>query len=464
VAAPHPEELPMGLETEYAFNSIGPNGKGLGRDDGLRRMLALANEHFVCLRDAGAPGVFLSNGGRLYIDAGSHPEYSTPECANPRDLVRHVLGGEGILRDLVARLNTEFPGARAELLRCNVDYASKSTWGCHESFLHTGSPQAIADQIIPHLVSRLIYTGSGGFDNVSGHRSFLLSPRVAHLEQRVSSHSTESRGIFHTKDEPLCTGGFHRLHILCAESLCSQIAIFVKMSATALIVRLITAGISVGSDVSMTHPLAAMRIFASDPSCTKQVTVNSGKKLTAIEIQRTYLEAAEKHLGASFMPPWAPEACEQWSRLLDLLSRGPEAVAQTLDWAIKFALYRERAESRGVAWDKLDSNTALRDELFQIDMRWGELGEAGIFHQLDAAGVLSHAIPGGSLDVAEAMRTAPDQGRARLRGETIRRLHGESKRARSRYHCNWSNIVDEKQRRVFDLSDPFGRNASWEVR
>ncbi len=461
MASPHPEELPIGLETEYAINFIGTNGESLERDDVLRRMLALASKHFVCLRDAAAPGVFLSNGGRLYIDAGSHPEYSTPECATPRDLVRHVLGGERILLDLARRASESVPGSRAEILRCNVDYASSSTWGCHESILHTGSQTMIADRIIPHLVSRLVYTGSGGFDNVSAHPSFLLSPRVAHLEQRVSSHSTENRGIFHTKDEPLCSGPFHRLHILCAESLCSQIAIFAKVGATALIVRLITAGVSVGSEVSMKHPLAAMRIFSADPSCSKQVTVDSGKKFTAIEIQRTYLEAAEKHIGASFMPPWAAEVCAEWRRLLDLLSRGPDAVARTLDWAIKYALYRERADRHGVAWEDLHSNTSLRGELFQIDMRWGELGEAGIFHQLDAAGVLSHAIPG-RLDVEEAMHTPPDQGRARVRGQEIRRLHSEAKGETGRYHCNWSSIVDEKSRRMLDLSDPFGRNAEWQ--
>jgi proteasome accessory factor A len=353
------------------------------------------------------------------------------------------------------------PGSRAEILRCNVDYASASTWGCHESYQHTGSQQLIADRIIPHLVSRLVYTGSGGFDNVSGRRTFLLSPRVAHLVRIVSSHSTENRGIFHTKDEPLCSGPFHRLHILCSESLCSQMAIFVKVGATALITRLITAGVSVGSEVTMKHPLASMRIFAADPSCSKQVTVENGKKFTAIEIQCTYLETAEKHIGASFMPPWAGEVCAEWRRLLELLSRGPDAVAQTLDWAIKYAMYRERADRHGVALENLNANPNLRSELFQIDMRWGELGEAGIFHQLDAAGVLAHAIPG-PLDVAEAMHTPPEQGRARVRGEAIRHLRSETKRRTGRYQCNWSNIVDDQTGRILDLSDPFGRNANWQ--
>jgi len=459
MAPPLPEELPIGLETEYAFNFFGPNGEVLDRDEGLRRTLALARKHLVCLDDCGAAGVFLSNGGRLYIDAGSHPEYSTPECASPHDLVRHVLAGERILVDLAERLCASVPGVKVEFLRCNVDYASSSTWGCHESILHYGSQELIAERIIPHLVSRLIYTGSGGFDNASGPPVFLLSPRVAHMTRKVSSHSTEQRGIFHTKDEPLCSGGFHRLHILCSESLCSQIATFVKVGATALVVRLITAGVSIGSEVAMESPLKAMRTFATDPSCTKQVTVAGGKKFTAIDIQRVYLEAAEKQIGASFMPPWAAEVCGEWRRLLDLLSRGPEAVAQTLDWAIKYTLYRERARRQGIAWEEVSSKADLRNELFQIDMRWGELGVAGIFNQLDAAGVLSHAIPGLE-GVAEAVHTPPEQGRARARGEAIRRLHSEARGA-TRYQCTWSNILNGRDGRYFDLSDPFGRNADW---
>ena len=38
----------------------------------------------------------LPNGGRLYVD-GAHPEYSTPECSNARDLVAYEKVGERIM-------------------------------------------------------------------------------------------------------------------------------------------------------------------------------------------------------------------------------------------------------------------------------------------------------------------------------------------------------------------------------
>ena len=48
----------------------------------------------------------LANGGRLYVD-GAHPEYSTPECTNPREVVAYERISERILGqclDNMARL------------------------------------------------------------------------------------------------------------------------------------------------------------------------------------------------------------------------------------------------------------------------------------------------------------------------------------------------------------------------
>ncbi len=41
--------------------------------------------------------VFLENGARFYLDTGSHPEYATPECASPNDVVIYDKAGECLL-------------------------------------------------------------------------------------------------------------------------------------------------------------------------------------------------------------------------------------------------------------------------------------------------------------------------------------------------------------------------------
>ena len=45
----------------------------------------------------------LANGGRLYVD-GAHPEYSIPECSNPREVVAFERIGERILARSLAEM------------------------------------------------------------------------------------------------------------------------------------------------------------------------------------------------------------------------------------------------------------------------------------------------------------------------------------------------------------------------
>src|SRR5918996_2219122 len=51
--------------------------------------------------DMGLANVILTNGARLYVDH-AHPEYSTPECTNPLDVVRWDKAGEAVMRRAAA--------------------------------------------------------------------------------------------------------------------------------------------------------------------------------------------------------------------------------------------------------------------------------------------------------------------------------------------------------------------------
>jgi proteasome accessory factor A len=505
----------FGLETEYALTALDSRGSSLDREEVLGRLMQLARDKLPHLPDVHS-GIFLQNGSRFYVDHGLHPELSTPECANPWDAVRYILAGERILADLADDLaRRDRSVSQALFFRCNVDYSGTgSTWGCHESYLHRADPSVLPKQLIPHLVSRLIYTGAGGFNSLSPGIEFTLSPRVAHLVQAVSGDSTSKRGIFHTKDESLCGPGYHRLHILCGESLCSETATWLKVGTTALVVALIEAGLRPGDAVELESPLEAMRSFASDTECKAIVESASGKSLTAIATQRHYLTQAEAHMHDAFMPPWAKEVCRQWRVILDRLESAPESVATTLDWGIKLALYKDRARRRGIAWESLPHWThvlvrlcealkhteyrgksvsvefilgkespiadevrqlthfirrkglmwdglspflALRQELFEIDTRFGQLGDKGIFAAMDHAGVLAHHFPGVD-NIGHAMANPPAAGRARVRGECIRRLAGKN----GRYRCDWQGVWDRQARRKLDLSDPFEAEERWQ--
>ncbi len=489
----------MGLETEYA---LAPHdGDGLDRPAIDAQMQAVAQiDRFARqvkpnLPSENACGIFLP-GGRFYIDSG-HPEFATAECADPWELVRYVRAGEKMLQSLARRIRRH-DDVRFGLFRCNVDYSgAETTWGCHESYLHTIELNAIFSQILPHLVSRLIYTGAGGFDASAQGIRFEVSPRVPHLEMDISGSSTQGRGIFHTKRESLGKRPYGRLHVLCGESLCSHFGVWLRSGTTALVLAMIEAGVPFAERLSLRDPLRAMHRFSADTTCTATVELDDGRRLSAVDIQRHYLDEAKRRLGERSMPPWAETVCRRWGEVLDRLEESPESLATSLDWPMKLALvrdhvaatceapweiltacaarpdpddvfasmrsrlrgdYHERLKGRSVSPGCFPALAELRNRLFELDMRFGQLSPPGVFDALDARGVLDHRLEDGDDEVS--VLTVPSGGRARTRGKMIHALKGGG----DRYSCSWTAVFDLREHRELDLSDPFEQSPSWGVR
>jgi hypothetical protein len=386
--------------------------------------------------------------------------------------------------------------------------------------LHHERQEVLQPQIIPHFATRLIYSSAGGFNPLSRGLEFTLSPRlIAHFDHVVGGSTTGAgeRSLFNTRQEPL-SGSYQRLHAICGESLCSHSSAYLKVATTALICAMADAGLEPGSGLLLADPLAAMRTVALDVTCKEPLQMADGNRMTAIEIQRHYLEQAEAHLGAPFMPDWGAEACRRWRKILDMLSGAPRAVEHTLDWGIKLALFARHANNLGIRWDELDcmnqviervaaalgarkvslaSNAiqhaieskrsmqkgvaalepllqsrglgwedvrillSCREKLLALDWKFGQIGKFGqngpngIFDMLDAAGVLDHRISEED-DIERAMTEPPNSGRAQVRGNVIRRLAGVPN-----VRCDWQSVVNRAEAKVLDLSDPFTREELW---
>jgi hypothetical protein len=283
------------------------------------------------------------------------------------------------------------------------------------------------------------------------------------------------------------------------------------VGATALVVAMVDAGLRPGSAVQLASPLKALRTVAADVECKALLPLADGGSRSAVAIQRHYLEQAEAHASDHFMPPWAGEVCRRWHAMLDLLEGAPESVETTLDWAMKLALYTDQVRCRGLRWRSLSGwnavitrlnelvtrsgaqfldvdfhigphNPMLEDvaamtpwlrerglrwgdlgaytkllaEMCEIDTRFGQLGDKGIFQSLDRAGLLTHHMPGVD-NIEHAIHNPPAIGRARIRGEAVRRLAGQNGRAQ----CDWQFVWDKHLSRVLDLSDPFATEERW---
>ncbi|MFN8644444.1 MAG: proteasome accessory factor PafA2 family protein [Candidatus Binatia bacterium] len=501
----------FGVETEYAIAALGRDAAPpADRTPLLRGFMEAAREQLVHLPHHGGGGLFTANGGRLYVD-GQHPEFGTPECAHPSDAVRYVRAGDRIVAAAAQAVAVRQPElGEVVVLRSNVDYLpeSCSTWGSHESYLHQADPDRLPRQLVPHLASRIVYTGAGGFlPPQADAAAFTLSPRVWHLESVISAASTGGRGIFHIKDETLAAGGHHRLHVICGETLCCDEGLWLRLGATALVVALIDAGVEPGEAVQLRQPLAAMQTFAGDPTCRATAALENGGELGAIAIQRHYLDLAQRHLAHPAMPEWAGEACARWSGMLDRLAGAPATVSAALDWAAKWALFRRHARRSGLAWGECDSGgrpahgvqrpgpvqlplhlqrpttraraalaadqaryrddavaagqrwrayLRLQRELYEIDLRFGQLGEKSLCAALQRAGVLDAPMFDDAA-VRDAVNQPPAGGRAAVRGQAVRQLH----RGGVAGACDRVAVWDHARSRFIDLSDPLDATAKW---
>ncbi len=506
----------FGVETEYAVTAFDRAGAPLSREECVIQLLRRARNTIPHQLGGGPSDLYLQNGSRLYIDAGQHPELSSPECLNPWDVVRYARAGDVILERLADGVKNE--DARFDhvlVFKGNVDYSgSGTTWGSHESYLHRSDPDLVRRRLIPHLVSRVIYTGAGGFNPLSSGLEFMLSPRAAHLTQVVSDQSTWARGIIHTRDESLSASGYRRQHLICGESLNSDLATWLRVGVTAVIVAMIDAGVPCGDEVTIESPLEALNLFAHDVCCHATVAMASGPPRTAVQIQRHYLAHAREHQAAPFMPVWTERVCTEWAAMLARIEETPQRLARTLDWAIKLAVYQDRARRRGIEWETLPAWThvveslrkrripdrpahqlsaeivlsddspsrdtvreltpylesrqihwsgldpflKLRQELFEVDTRFGRVGPSGLFSVLDQSGMLDHRVTGVDR-IAEAIDEPPAEGRAHVRGEVIRRAVRDG----TELGCTWSSVVNRSTRLRLDLSDPFTMREEWEA-
>jgi hypothetical protein len=511
----------FGLETEFGlaaqdrpeeWNADDHDALAVANDQAAWQLVDAVRQLTPALPDLGGSGAFLSNGSRVYVDAG-HLESATPEVSTPWEIVRYVLAGHRLLEKALA--GAAGPGGpRPLLFRTNVDYLSWQSWGCHESILCGRGTFDALELLIPHLVSRVVFAGAGGFDPRSPGISFVLSPRALFLSVPVSRSSTDHRrGLVHRKDEPLAAGPYKRLHLICGDSLCSEQAMWLRTATTVLVAAMIDAGLDTGPPIVLADPVAALHAMARDPSCHVKVPLADGRAVTALELQRHYLRAAASHAGASCMPAWAPAACRSWRAMLDLLERAPDSVVTTLDWGIKRALFARVLARHGLSWTSAARWTAAlrevmaaftpsgaghawpdpgallapgieafpasahiqpilhghgfdrkglapflraRRALFECDVRFGQLGGGGLFDMLDRDEVLTHRVPGVG-DVARAIEHPPEHGRAHVRGDAIRRLAGDAQDC----VCDWTCITNRQTGRSLDLADPFEQEERW---
>jgi proteasome accessory factor A len=386
----------------------------------------------------------LTNGARYYVDH-AHPEYSGPECSNAREAILYDKAGEAVLaRSVEAVAHLLPPGQRVSVYKNNSDGKGNS-YGSHENYLMDRAvPFArVAHHAIPHLVARQIYTGAGkvgseapGADKVE----FQITQRADFFEEEVGLETTLKRPIVNTRDEPHCDAQkYRRLHVILGDANLSEVANFLKVGVTALVLAMIEDDWFARNDrdYSLASPVRALRQVSYDMSLAQPLTLASGRKMTALELQWEHLDLARKYsedvgLSAVGGKDVGGEILLRWEEVLSGLEADPMALANKLDWVAKYRMISGYRERHGLGW---------RDpKLFAMDLQYHDVRpERSLYARAGMERMLQQA------DVERAVSEPPTTTRAYFRGRCLQRWPHAIAAA------NWDSLV-------FDVgSDPLRR-------
>ncbi|MGH2740265.1 MAG: depupylase/deamidase Dop [Actinomycetota bacterium] len=429
----------MGIETEYGifgpgtpdFNPVLASSLLINSYAGALRRIRWDYEQETPLRDArgfepvqerepieedlGLANVILSNGARYYVDH-AHPEYSTPECATPRDLVIHDKAGERVLEASLALVQELLPpGERIAVYKNNTDGKGNS-YGCHENYLvDRRAPFArIVRDLTPFLVTRQIFTGAGkvGIEGAAAEdRSvpYQLSQRTDFVEAEVGLETTLKRPIINTRDEPHADPEkYRRLHVILGDANMCEVATYVKVGTCALMLKMIEDDVL--PDLTLENPVLALHEISWDPSLATTVRLADGKRITALDLQWEYLDHAKRYVKETDPTAGNAEVLGEWERVLAGLEDDPMSLAGDLDWIEKYRIIGAYRERDGLSWE--DSKLSL------IDLQYHDVRrDRGLYYRLVEGGKINRIA--GDDESEKAMREPPIDTRAFFRGSCI---------------------------------------------
>jgi proteasome accessory factor A len=432
-----------GLENEYGITCTLRGQRRLSPDEVARYLFRRV------VSWGRSSNVFLQNGARLYLDVGSHPEYATPECDSLYELVVHDKAGERILESLVRsaeeRLAEESIRGTIYLFKNNTDSAGNS-YGCHENYLTRRHDDMglYAEVLIPFLVSRQIYTGAGKVLQTARGASYSIAQRAEHIWEGVSSATTRSRPIINTRDEPHADAErYRRLHVIVGDSNMSEYTTFVKVGAAACMLRMLEDPGVVLRDLTLENPIRAIREISHDITCRRTVRLANGRELSALDIQREYLDRALRYRDTAGFTDLENRALDMWEHCISTIEDDPLKLDREVDWVIKYRLieaFRERHQ------------LSLADPRVQLlDLQYHDVcRDRSPFYKLQDRHMVERICT--DSDIEMATDRPPQSTRARLRGDFVRR----AKERRRDYTVDWVHLKlnDQAQRTVL-CKDPF---------
>ena len=410
------------VDWDFEDESPGNDARGFARDGSMPPEI---ETHLV--------NTVLTNGARLYVDH-AHPEFSTPECRDALEVVQWDRAGEEVLIRSMRAARRLLPPGQEILIHKNNSDGKGNSYGCHENYLMDRAvPFArIVQRIMPHFVTRQIYCGAGkvGCEAANtGDRKvhFQVSQRADFFEEEVGLETTLKRPIVNTRDEPHGDAQkYRRLHVIVGDANLSEVATFLKVGVTSLVLAMIEDDWWGSTDLSLAAPVAAIRQTSYDTSLSETLEMADGRTMTPLEIQWELFDLARKYADDRGLEPVVEsvgrEILRRWEAVLNGLETDPASLSTQIDWIAKQRLMEGYRERHGLEWGDTRLNA--------LDLQYHDLRpDRSLFAKVGMETIVEQS------DVDDAVHDPPTTTRAWFRGQCLKRWSSSITAA------NWDSIV-----------------------
>jgi proteasome accessory factor A len=223
----------------------------------------------------------------------------------------------------------------------------------------------------------------------------------------------------------------------------SEYTTFLKVGAAACMLRMLEDPNVVLRDMTLENPIRAIREISHDTTCRRTVRLANGREVSALDIQREYLDRALRYADGPGFPPLEQKALKMWEHCVSTIEDDPLKLDREVDWVIKYKLIEKFRERHDLPLGH------ARTQL--LDLQYHDVSRGrSPFYKMQDRGLVERICS--DADINTAIDVPPQTTRARLRGEFVKR----AKERKRDYTVDWVHLKlnDQAQRTVL-CKDPF---------
>jgi proteasome accessory factor A len=199
---------------------------------------------------------------------------------------------------------------------------------------------------------------------------------------------------------------------------------------------------AIDRNLSLRDPVRAIKEVSQDPSCKKELQLEAGKRMTAVQIQSEYLEMALRYVASREIDEITEDVLSKWQHVMECLARDPMELDEQIDWVMKRSLIENFMERRSLDWDA--------PQVRMLDLQYHDLRpDKGLYYILERQGRAERIVL--DEEINAAIHEPPHDTRAYFRGECLKR-YGSSV-----FGVNWDSISfgvgDEPIKRIL-MAEP----------